>query len=158
MENNIKIESIGTVHSSEDQFYIELEKEYVPALTNIEGFTHLQILWWGHLYTTPEMRQHLIAEKPYKKGPDKLGVFATRSPVRPNPVLLTNVFVISVDHTLGRIYTPWIDAEDGTPVLDIKPYHGEERIKEYHVPEWCKHWPSWYEESATFAWEEEFNF
>ena len=127
-------------------------------MTNINGFSHLDIVWWGSLYDNQEARKILITEKPYKKGPDKLGIFATRSPVRPNPILITTIYVTKIDFEKGIIYTPYIDAEPGTPVLDIKPYHKSSRIKNLNVPDWCKHWPEWYEDSANFDWENEFNF
>ncbi|HPR61109.1 MAG TPA: TrmO family methyltransferase, partial [Prolixibacteraceae bacterium] len=91
MEKTIQLKPIGKVISENGMFVIELQKEYLPALTNIEGFSHLQILWWGNLYDSPESRKILIAKKPYKKGPETLGIFATRSPVRPNPVLITTI-------------------------------------------------------------------
>jgi tRNA (adenine37-N6)-methyltransferase len=158
MENKIEIKPIGTVEMANGRFAIKIEKEFLAGLTNIEGFSHVQIVWWGNLYDSPQNRQHLIAEKPYKNGPDKLGVFATRSPVRPNPVLITTIFVQETDIQKGIIYTPYIDAEPGTPVLDIKPFHLSERVSNCSVPQWCAHWPKWYEDSATFNWQKEFNF
>jgi tRNA (adenine37-N6)-methyltransferase len=158
MENKFQIRPIGSVNAKKGIYSIQLEKEYLPALTAIDGFSHLQIIWWGNLYDNAEFRANLISKKPYKKGPDLTGVFATRSPVRPNPILITSIYVQQIDHEKGIIYTPYMDAEDGTPVLDIKPYHLMERIKECNVPEWCKHWPKWYEESAKFNWQNEFNF
>jgi tRNA-Thr(GGU) m(6)t(6)A37 methyltransferase TsaA len=158
MENTIQIKPIGRVSTANNQFSIQIEKEFLPALTNIEGFSHLQIVWWGHLYDSPQARAHLVSEKPYKKGPGKIGVFATRSPVRPNPILITTIAIQRIDYEKGIIYTPYIDAENGTPVLDIKPYHLSERVSECSVPEWCSHWPQWYEDSASFNWQNEFNF
>jgi tRNA (adenine37-N6)-methyltransferase len=158
MENKFQIKPIGVVNATNQAYSIQLDKEFLPALTNIKGFSHLQIVWWGHLYDNPEYRANLVSEKPYKKGPDKIGIFATCSPVRPNPILITTIAVIKIDYEKGMIYTPYIDAEHGTPVLDIKPYHASERIKDCNVPKWCEHWPKWYENSATFNWQNEFNF
>jgi tRNA (adenine37-N6)-methyltransferase len=158
MENTIQIKPIGRVSTANNQFSIQIEKEFLPALINMEGFSHLQIVWWGHLYDSPQSRAHLVSKKPYKKGPDQIGVFATRSPVRPNPILITTIYVQSIDYYKGIIYTPYIDAENGTPVLDIKPYHLSERVKECNVPEWCSHWPEWDEDAAAFNWQNEFNF
>lgn len=158
MENKYLIKPIGLVYAANNVYSIQLEKKYLSGLTNIEGFSHLQIVWWGHLYDNPEYRGNLTAKKPYKKGPERIGVFATRSPVRPNPILITNIFVQRIDHEKGIIYTPHIDAEPGTPVLDIKPYHLSERVRNCKVPQWCEHWPKWDEESGTFNWQNEFNF
>ena len=158
MGNNIQINPIGKVRVENNVFSIQLEKAFLPALTNISGFSHLQIVWWGNLYDAPKFRTYLTSEKPYKKGPDKMGVFATRSPVRPNPILITNIYVQQIDFEKCIIFTPYIDAENDTPVLDIKPYHLSERVKDCSVPQWCEHWPKWDDEAATFNWQDEFNF
>jgi len=158
MEKQFVINPIGFVRAGNGMYRIELLHQYLPALTNIQGFSHLQIIWWGHLYANPAQREILVAEKPYKTGPDKIGIFATRSPVRPNPVLISTVWVQSLDLQKGIIHTPYIDADDGTPVIDIKPYHKSERVRDCEVPAWCQHWPEWDEDAATFAWENEFNF
>lgn len=158
MENAHEIYKIGTVDVEKGIFSIELEKEYIPGLINIDGFKYLQIVWWGHLYDTPVDRASMVIKKPYKTCPDQLGVFGTRSEIRPNPILITTIRVINIDMEAGKIYTPYIDAEKGTEVLDIKPYHLLERIKDCKVPDWCRHWPKWYEEAGTFDWQNEFNF
>lgn len=155
---NIKLYKIGTIQAEDSLFSIQLEKNFVDGLKNIDGFQYLQIIWWGHLHDSLDSRSSLIIQKPYKKGPEQLGVFATRSETRPNPILITTVQVLKIDHEAGKIYTPYIDAEVGTTVLDIKPYHCVERTKDCHVPQWCGHWPKWYEDAAAFDWQNEFNF
>jgi tRNA (Thr-GGU) A37 N-methylase len=98
-------------------------------------------------------REMTIAEQPYRNAPVAIGIFATRSPARPNPIALTPVPVISVDVADGIVRVPFIDAEDGTPILDIKPYHpAVDRIRDVRTPAWCSSWPEWYEDSATFDW------
>lgn len=158
MKKNIDIQIIGEVKSENGLFEIHIDKKYIDGLTNIDGFQHLQIVWWGDLCDDPKSRESLVIDKPYKKGPDKIGVFATRAEMRPNPILITTIQVINIDKENGVIYTPYIDANIGSKVLDIKPYHGTERVNDYGTPDWCKHWPKWYEESGEFNWEDEFNF
>lgn len=154
-----KVQPVGRVHAGKDGFSIEIDKPCRASLTGLEGFSHIIILWWGNLTDSEEYRRILEAPKPYTKGPEVIGIFATRSPVRPNPIELSTVAVLSVDNERGIITLPWIDAEDGSPVLDIKPYHpSEDRVKNVAVPEWCAHWPMWQEDSETFDWESEFNF
>jgi tRNA-Thr(GGU) m(6)t(6)A37 methyltransferase TsaA len=148
---------LGRIRAREESFRIEIAKEFRPALKELDKFSHIQVFCWYHLTDRPDYRQVLICDKPYKRAPAKIGVFATRSPVRPNPVALTTVLVLSIDHTLGHIIIPYIDAEDGTPVIDIKPYHpATERVRDVSVPAWCSHWPQWYEDSAAFDWAAEF--
>ena len=149
------VNPIGYVHTGEDIFYLEVASEYRPALLELADFGYINVLWWFHLYD--EYREIIECDQPYKHGPAKMGIFATRAPVRPNPIALSTVAVLRVDEENGRIYLPYIDAEDGSPVLDIKPYHlCEDRVKEARVPEWCSHWPQWLEDSATFDWAAEF--
>ena len=105
------------------------------------------------------MRNVLETPQPYKKAPTVMGIFATRSPVRPNPIALTAVQIIHIDYDKGIIHVPYIDANDGSPVLDIKPYTPSlDRVETPGVPEWCRHWPKNIEKSGAFDWENEFNF
>lgn len=148
----MELKAIGKVDCSKGT-KIVLEDKYIRGLKELEGFSHVQVFWWcdnGGM-------ERIVEEKPYVKGPEEIGVFATRSPLRPNPIALTTVPLLAIEG--GVLIIPWIDADHGTKVLDIKPYHpATERVKEVRVPTWCSHWPSWYEESGSFNWEEEFSF
>ena len=155
MIKEIDIKEIGYVETSQDQYILQIDPAYRPALAEITGFSHLQILWWGHLCDTSELRHKLKLGKLFRNGPENVGSFATRSPVRPNPILVSVIKVSEIDQEKGTIATPFIDAEAGTPVLDIKPYMRMERVKNCHVPDWCSHWPLWQEDAAKFDWESE---
>ena len=154
----MEIKSIGVVNAENYSFSIQLRKEFLKGLENIEGFSHLQVIWWGNLSDNIEDRKKLTTQKPYVRGPESLGVFATRSQMRPNPILITTIYVEHIDFENGIIHTPYIDAENQTPVLDIKPYHKLERVKNCQVPNWCSHWPEYYEKAGEFDWAAEFNF
>ena len=148
---------IGYVKSGENGSYLKIKHEYRPALKELASFKHANVLWWGHLVDSEEDREALECEKPYKNSPDKIGIFATRSPQRPNPIALTTVALLGVDIENGIIRVPYIDAEVGTPIMDIKPYHPSmDRIRDISVPAWCSHWPIWNEDSADFDWASEF--
>lgn len=154
-----EVNSIGKFCNNEDGTFIILEPEYIPALKALDGFSHLNIIWWFSDFDSDEARSILEVEQPYKKAPEIMGIFATRSPVRPNPLALTAVEVLHIDYQKGIISIAYTDANDNTPVLDIKPYTPSvDRIVNPTVPEWCCHWPKSLEQSADFAWEEEFNF
>jgi tRNA-Thr(GGU) m(6)t(6)A37 methyltransferase TsaA len=102
----------GAEHRAEGA--IEILPQYEAGLTDIEGFSHLFILWLFHRSTDYE----LIATPPIDNRPH--GVFATRSPRRPNPIGLTVVRLLRRE---GRnLSVRGIDMLDDTPVLDIKPY------------------------------------
>lgn len=156
---NIHIIPIGKVFEARQGFAIQLEEKYIKGLIELDGFNHLNILWWAHHLDNNENRSLLTQDKPYKKGPKTIGTFATRSPQRPNPIGLTTIYVLNIDHKKGIVYTPYIDAEPETPVIDIKPYHPcTDLTKDASVPLWCAHWPANIEESASFNWKDEFNF
>lgn len=155
----MNINKIGTVGRDEKGFYVMLEKSYVEALKGIEGFSHLHVLWWADKLDLEEYRQILTTQKPYKPGPEELGMFATRSPLRPNLICTTLISVADLDLEKGLIRTYYIDAEEGTPVLDIKPYLPcSDRPEVYSVPEWSAMLPDSIEESASYDWESYFNF
>lgn len=155
-ERRFTLKEAGTVETGERGCCIRLSPRVKDALTGLRGFSHVQVYWWAHLTDTEELRSCAVVPKPYKNGPKEVGIFATRSPVRPNPIAMTLVPVTWIDQEEGTLGIAFIDAEDGTPVLDIKPYYGMERVKEYRVPEWCGHWPAWYEDAADFDWAAEF--
>lgn len=103
---------LGVRHDAEG--ILEIHPELEPGLKDIEGFSHLFVIWvfdrtaGSVLEVTPPSDQ-----RPH-------GVFATRSPTRPNPIGLTVVELLSRQGTSLRVRG--IDMLDGTPILDIKPY------------------------------------
>jgi tRNA-Thr(GGU) m(6)t(6)A37 methyltransferase TsaA len=151
------VKPVGIVHADDKSFSIEIAEPFRPALLGLDGFSHLFVLWWGDRVDTPECRSETVCRKPYTRGPETIGIFATRSPVRPNPIALSVVPVVGIDTASGIIRVAYIDAEDGTPVLDIKPYlPATERVRDTNVPAWASHWPQWYEDNQGFDWAAEF--
>lgn len=156
---NLQVTPVGKINIDAEGMFIELEPKYIPALQALDGFSHLNVIWWFSDFDNEEARNILKATQPYKTAPEVMGIFATRSPIRPNPIALTAVQMIHIDHEKGIIQIAYIDANDGTPVLDIKPYTPSlDRVGTPRVPNWCGHWPKSLEESAGFHWENEFNF
>lgn len=155
MITTFQIESIGEVKVENNIFSIKIDKKYIPGLENLVGFSHLQIVWWAHLTDNQQDRDRLVLPKLFKHGPDSIGVFATRSPFRPNPILISTIKVQEIDFEKGEIITPFIDAEDKTPILDIKPYFAMERVRDCAEPVWCQHWPKWFEDTSKFDWSDE---
>lgn len=153
------VKQIGTIHSGNDGFFIRLKPDYISALTGLEGFGYIQVVWWFDGCDNAQCRGTLTMAKPYVNGPEILGVFATRSPARPNPIAITPSNVTYIDQDNGVIGLGWIDADDGTPVLDVKPYTPSvDRVQSPIVPGWCAHWPKEVESSGDFDWAGEFNF
>lgn len=154
--SKMEVHPIGRVECEDGEFRIALNPEYAPALRGLEGYSHLQVIWW---FDRVQGRGTLVEERPYAKGPDELGVFATRSPMRPNPIAVSNVGIAYVDEAAATVGLYYIDAFSESPVLDLKPYTPSvDRVESPSVPEWCAHWPGSYEESGDFDWEAEFNF
>lgn len=100
-----------------------MEREYVSGLEGLAGFSYIEVLWWFSDCDNESARAMLYFEQPYKKAPAIMGTFATRAPARPNPIALTAAEIIDIDNESGCIRLAYIDANDGSPVLDIKPYH-----------------------------------
>lgn len=102
----------GAQHTADG--VIEMRPEFEEGLRDIEGFSHLYIVW---VFDRAEGFD-LLATPPTDTRPH--GVFATRSPRRPNPIGLTVVELLRRDGT--RLHVRGVDMLDGTPVLDLKPY------------------------------------
>jgi len=93
---------------------LEILPQFEAGLTDIEGFSHLFILWFFNRSEGFD----LLGTPPIDNRPH--GVFATRSPRRPNPIGLTVVELLRRDGT--RLHVRGVDMLDGTPILDLKPY------------------------------------
>jgi tRNA-Thr(GGU) m(6)t(6)A37 methyltransferase TsaA len=115
-----KKEDISKKRSADPQGFsgvrgeIEIFPDFIPGLSDVSGFSHLIVIFVFH-------RSHgkkLFAHPPL--GDKKRGVFATRSPIRPNPLGMTIVRLHQI--TSGILTVSGIDMIEGTPVLDIKPY------------------------------------
>lgn len=102
----------GAKHDAEG--VIEVAPEFEAGLKDIEGFSHLFVIWCFHRSEGFE----LVGTPPIANRPH--GVFATRSPRRPNPIGLTVVELLRPEG--GKLYVRGVDMLDATPVLDLKPY------------------------------------
>jgi len=103
---------VGAKHDVEGS--LDIRAEFEPGLTDIEGFSHLLVIW---AFDRSEGCS-LMETPPSDNRPH--GVFATRSPRRPNPIGLTVVELLSREGSVLRVRG--VDMLDGTPILDIKPY------------------------------------
>jgi tRNA-Thr(GGU) m(6)t(6)A37 methyltransferase TsaA len=102
----------GAEHHAEG--VIEIAPELAEGLADIEGFSHLFVIWAFHRVT----ETRLTVTPPNDTLPH--GVLATRAPVRPNPIGLTVVSLVRREGS--RLHVRGVDMLDGTPVLDLKPY------------------------------------
>jgi len=93
---------------------IEVDEPYAQGLKDIGLFSHLIVLYW-----LDQSRRDLIVQAP-SHVPEPRGVFALRSPVRPNPIGVSVVELLGVEG--ARLVIRHIDCADGTPLIDLKPY------------------------------------
>jgi tRNA (adenine37-N6)-methyltransferase len=103
---------LGAAHQAEG--VLEIHPQFETGLTDIEGFSHLYVIWVFDRAGEYE----LVGTPPTDNRPH--GVFATRSPRRPNPIGLTVVKLVRRDG--NKLHVRGVDMLDGTPILDIKPY------------------------------------
>jgi len=100
---------------------IEIDSDYVAGLKDLEGFSHIILLYYFH-----QVRESKLLVIPFMDTQQR-GVFATRAPKRPNPIGLSVVKLLSIEGNVLHVEN--LDILDGTPLLDIKPY----------VPEFDEH-------------------
>ncbi len=123
MDRNARKElrSIGVVEGAEEQeARIRIFQEYCAGLKGIEGYSHLIILYWFHLKDSEEERQTLLVFPRRHEVNVEKGVFACRSPSRPNPIALCVVQLLKAENCVLTV--KGLDALEGSPIVDIKPY------------------------------------
>ena len=133
---------IGYIRKKESDSYLEILPQYQIGLYQLETISHVFVLWWIHKNDTAEAREVRVTIPRVRNSyvpPEKMGTFATRSPRRPNPIGMTLVKITSIIN--GHIYVDYIDAFDGTPIIDIKPYlpNGDRVETEIRLPPWFEH-------------------
>ncbi|MBU0926472.1 MAG: SAM-dependent methyltransferase [Spirochaetes bacterium] len=146
------LRAIGRVRADDGRGYyaLEIDGAYREGLLALSEFGRINALWWADRMDSPEYRGTLSCELPYAPGV-RAGVFACRSEYRPNPVALTSCGIVSIDAEKGLVVLDYIDAFDGTPLLDVKPYIPVcDRAREVRVAPWFGEWPECIEDSAAF--------
>lgn len=132
-QQTFEIYPIGTVRRTENGVELRVDPPYRPALKALDGFSHVMVFWWAGRFDTPEYRRMLTCNPPYT--PDHLtGMFASRSPVRPNPVMMTTCRLLAVDEARGIVRLADLDAFEGTPLVDLKAYFPVcDRVRQAHI-------------------------
>lgn len=127
---SIYIQPIGTIYTPHTEInnmpiqpiaaegicgFIELLPEFVPGLQDIEGFSHITLLYYLHNISGYELKViPFMDTEPH-------GIFATRAPKRPNAIGISTVKLIQVDYNI--LYIEQVDMLTGSPLLDIKPFY-----------------------------------
>jgi tRNA-Thr(GGU) m(6)t(6)A37 methyltransferase TsaA len=140
--NPVFVQPIGVVRNSlgrrsfsewkDTESEIVVCEEYKEALYRLDEFSHVEVLFYLH-----EMDRDFRSRIHPTGNPDYplMGAFATRTPNRPSRIALTTCRLLGIESTVLRV--KGLDAYDGSPVLDIKPYTGK-TIEDIRIPDWLK--------------------
>ena len=125
----ITFKAIGVIHTpytntapyqpitdDEGKFFIEVYSKYSKGLFELDSFRYMYVIYYIHRLTK---RVAMEVSPPWTHGL-QIGLFASRSPIRPNPIGLSIAKIEKIDK--NKIFTSGLDVFDGTPLLDIKPY------------------------------------
>ncbi len=119
---------------------IKVRSEFCEGLDRLDSFSHIIVLGWMHLKDTPKDRHTLRVVPKRHPGAPEVGVFASRSPSRPNPIGLAVVELVKIEGC--TLIVKGLDFVDETPVLDIKPYIPRaDAVSSAMVPEWTSGGP-----------------
>lgn len=127
------VQSRKDVSWGEDVSTIVLNEEYHSGLKGLEDFTHVIILYYLDK-AAYQKEKHLQRRPQNREDMPLVGIFSQRGKDRPNQIGMTSVRIVSVDG--AALTVKGLDAIDGTPVLDIKPYYPIYDKKDAKVPEW----------------------
>jgi len=147
---------IGIAHTNDEtmKYSLEIKPKYRKALKELDKFTHVNVIWWANGHDNPKDRNIMqVMELPpfYGKNAPTMGIFATRSEYRPNPIALSSLQILNIDSKNGIITFPYFDALEGTPILDLKPYLPmTDRIMIANYPDYLQHWPKNNEDAAEW--------
>lgn len=119
-EGKFVLRPIGVVHKEAGYDTLVLNEQVEQGLRGLDRFSHAWVIWWFDRNDTPRKRSVLQVFPHGDRDNPKTGVFACRSPIRPNLIGLTLCRVLSVKGNVVKIDK--IDAYAGTPILDLKPY------------------------------------
>ena len=139
MSLNECLHAIGFVEKAgEQEAQIHVFPRFKDGLKGITDFSHIILLYWAHLRTSEEERNTLQVYPKRHGVKTKVGVFACRSPTRPNPI---GFCVVELMKKNGCDMTvKGLDAFEGSPILDIKPYLPRaDVIQDAYTPEWSEH-------------------
>jgi len=115
-----------------DTSRIQLFAKYAGGLGGLKGYSHIMVLFWVHRAKEWKMPKN-------HQKPPHVKLFATRMPVRPNPIGVSVVKLLDFSADSGEVLVKGLDALDGTPVVDIKPFIPNfDSYPEACVPDWVK--------------------
>ncbi|MEM3695048.1 MAG: tRNA (N6-threonylcarbamoyladenosine(37)-N6)-methyltransferase TrmO [Candidatus Bathyarchaeia archaeon] len=141
MNGKGEVRFIGVVEKAgEQEAIITVFPEFCAGLKGIEEFSHLIVLYWIHLRDEEKERRTLLVFPRRHAVNVEVGVFACRSPSRPNPIGLCVVELVRVEDC--KLIVSGLDAFEGSPIIDVKPYIPRaDAVLNARAPEWTWHGP-----------------
>jgi len=136
------LQFIGVVEKANERGVskVRIFDEFCDGLDGLNTFSHIIILYWFHLRDTAEERGVLRVIPRRHQGSPEVGVFASRSPSRPNPIGLCVAELVKLEGNILSV--KGLDAFEGSPVIDLKPYLPRiDAFPEAAVPQWARHDP-----------------
>lgn len=136
-EVSFQLTPVGKVEKQGEAASLRIFDRYGDALLGLEGWSHVNVIWWFDKNDVPEKRRILRVHPRGNPENPLTGVFACRSPVRPNLIALSVCKILSVEKNVVRVDA--IDAFHDTPVLDLKPFAPPDAPAQgIKVPDWAK--------------------
>jgi tRNA-Thr(GGU) m(6)t(6)A37 methyltransferase TsaA len=120
MSDKFQIYPVGFIRKQDKAVIINIYHEYVNGLLGLDQFSHIEVCYWFHKNDTKGKRDVLQVHPRGDRENPLTGVFATRSPLRPNLIGMSVCRILSINENIINIDK--IDAFNGSPVVDIKPY------------------------------------
>ncbi|MBI5250513.1 MAG: tRNA (N6-threonylcarbamoyladenosine(37)-N6)-methyltransferase TrmO [Desulfomonile tiedjei] len=137
MAESYSIHPVGRVARTADILALEILPEFKDALLGLDSFSHVIVFYWFNRNDSPEERATLRVHPRGDKRNPLMGVFATRSPFRPNIIGFSVCRIKAVKDC--TVFVDKIDALDGSPIIDLKPYiPGNDCVPGATVPEWVR--------------------
>lgn len=145
-ESVFYINQIGTFHRKGNDTYLKIKEEYWQA--GLTDCSHIIFLWWFHKFDEEKYRRCVECNPPYENA-KRSGIFATRSPVRPNPIAMSVAKMMQIKEK-GFISIHDAECFDQTPIIGIWPYNAkQDRRLDVILPEWLRHWPKWLDDRGN---------
>lgn len=140
MDEKGELRFIGVVEVSGELSRVKISPEFCVGLQGLKNFSHIIVLYWFHLRDNEEERRTLQVVPRRHPGAPQVGVFASRSPSRPNPIGFCVVELPKIEDC--TLIVRGLDAFEGSPIIDIKPYLPRaDSIPSARVPEWTSRGP-----------------
>ena len=135
-----ELKFIGVVEDAGELSKVKIFPEFCAGLQHLNDFSHIIILYWLHLRDKENERHTLRVVPRRHPGAPQVGVFASRSPSRPNPIGLCVTELVKIEEC--TLIVKGLDAFKSSPIIDIKPYIPRaDSISQARVPEWTSRGP-----------------